>query len=701
MPAIPVMQQATALPPGADGDADTASQATAQLPINDAADDHQHPFRGDSIPAAQAVSVQGGFRPVQQKSIAGPFVQNRSSFAAPAQLRRTGEGLSGLPAFKPVVQNKTGINTSMPVAQFDGRGGLESKNSFDALTYLNPESVEDVAKGLNDNYNIWAKDDDEMMGILRGPFEANWFKARGALTMGQWPSAIEKEDKPGHDNSLLLMNAMVDMRWRKWKEFSDLALTKIKSEVKKTSEKKEGGVADDVKKRLADEGVDTKDPDLAKTLDPVGSMAVTSDIDLATGGNNTEIAVGLINKEFRSHFSVPYDPGTVFDINVYAADWIHGDKSERKGNTMEYNPNPEVKMSEKATQERDDEMEQWSLVKICRNMEAEQWKAYRDQILAAMPAGPAKKKRRKTLDGAKEKCDAFKERVRLRIDEMSADLKKEEEKLIFIDGAKSAFDEKYTEQAHETRASNAIYEEMLVQVKDIRLRLDNVRAVKPLNQTRIDALGRQLANKIAEALTYANEVYASEGAVQHTVLDQGASKKLEKLKTKGEAEEKKDVKDQDPAIVAQKTLTLVKYNLRKELFQQSANENVGDALHSLHAYHHLPYYAVYRAGKYLARLIEATDRMFGEEVKRASDIPEYKDLKDIGTNAMAIKSKKVVIRGQELEGDPQVVEKDPNFKNYEEGHIAAIEKKIMGYGAKMTIAYEAMNKEKEDKKAKA
>ena len=48
------------------------------------------------------------------------------------------------------------------------------------------------------------------------------------------------------------------------------------------------------------------------------------------------------------------------------------------------------------------------------------------------------------------------------------------------------------------------------------------------NAAEISTLGRQVADKIAEALTYANEVYATEGAVEHTVLKQGAAKEAGK-----------------------------------------------------------------------------------------------------------------------------------------------------------------------------
>jgi len=69
--------------------------------------------------------------------------------------------------------------------------------------------------------------------------------------------------------------------------------------------------------------------------------------------------------------------------------------------------------------------------------------------------------------------------------------------------------------------------------------------------------------------------------VQHTVLEQGKGKKLKVYQRKD------------------KNITSLEYALRPQLFLRSVNENVGDSLHSLHAYHDIPRYSVYRAGKYI------------------------------------------------------------------------------------------------------
>lgn len=585
----------------------------------------------------------------------------------------------------------------------------EDKKEEKSTAAPEPTTVEEVAAGLTTHYQSWAADDKLMMRMLTGPFEANWFKARGALTMGQWPSTVTEEIKPPHDQSVLLMNALVDTRWRVWKEFTNKALAGMQDEVKEKAESEKR--VREVGRQLAEEGGESNEK-LAKTLDPVGSMAVTSDVDLSLGGSNTEIAVGLINREFRKHFNVPYDPGTVFDINVYASDWIHGTSNDASSTetTRVLNPNDEVKMTDGAKQTREHNMEVWSLVKIRRNMndhhepdnpEPPEWVAYRDGVINSTPEGPERMSVQIKLAQANAEYLTFKNKVKTRMESLHASLEADEKKLVFKGDAKPKFTgEQFEDQGLETRASNEIYAELLLEVKSLRLRIKELMRNYEGNKDRIDALGIELGYKIAEALTYANEVYATEGAVQHTVLDQGAKKKLEKLQADGKAEAEKGEKG-DANIAKQEKLTEVKYNLRKELFLQSANENVGDSLHSLHAYHHLPFYAVYRAGKYMSRLIEAS----GKAMDRAEDakvLPNYEEIKLIGDNAMKVKSKKRDVgtfKGDKgLEGDPQTVQDDSFFKTFGKDHVADLRPKIIHFGAQVPVLF---NKQKADAEEKA
>ncbi len=76
---------------------------------------------------------------------------------------------------------------------------------------------------------------------------------------------------------------------------------------------------------------------------PTGAEKLTSDIDVASGGLNTEIGVRLFNQIFRENLGVNWDPATVFDYNVYAADWIFPNNFLRvnRGGVTEITPGPE------------------------------------------------------------------------------------------------------------------------------------------------------------------------------------------------------------------------------------------------------------------------------------------------------------------------------------------------------------------------
>jgi len=85
-------------------------------------------------------------------------------------------------------------------------------------------------------------------------------------------------------------------------------------------------------------------------------------------------------------------------------------------------------------------------------------------------------------------------------------------------------------EANEMQASNRRYEEIVLRVKALRLRIKMLRTVEGSSPEAIEAELLFMHNEISRGLTYANEVYATQGAVLHTVYGkQGAAKKLEAL----------------------------------------------------------------------------------------------------------------------------------------------------------------------------
>jgi hypothetical protein len=211
-----------------------------------------------------------------------------------------------------------------------------------------------------------------------------------------------------------------------------------------------------------------------------------------------------------------------------------------------------------------------------------------------------------------------------------------------------------------------------MRVKALRLKIAKVKQVDGSKPEVIERLLLELHNEIARGLTYANEVYATQGAVLHTVYGkQGAKKKLEEL----QAEHVKDptkglTKDGDK-------ITAVKYALSKEMYVQSVNENVGDTLHSLEHNADDPQYAIYRAGKYINRLCEAAVELIG--AGEVAKIPAYKPLELIGTKSVEEKSGKA---GE----DPMAVhEKGSYFSTFNAISMSGVKSKAIELGA-MTIA---------------
>ena len=584
-----------------------------------------------------------------------------------------------------------------------------------------------------------------MLDILLGPFEANWFKAKACLTMGQWPKHCKVT--PEHEVGVKLMDALVRMRKAKWTEFVTTVVqpqfrermamfgaiqgplvdhpkmpparsVQDMATAPKDHPPDSHGVADpaslgvDLQADLDDQQKKDAGVDGAKSLQSifpsVGAEAVTSDVDLASGGSNSELGVQFVNSRFRTHFVpgrvIPYDPGTVFDINLYASDWIHGVAGEESsqvaaGTKVTITPRAEVpNMSADDTAERSRRMEVWSLVKVRRNLTDKEWETYAGTIVSSLHGDEAIVMHDKLAE-ADDEHEKFKAAVEARQRKMMASITAQEQ--AFFHSRPTAFDEEeatahFAADAHATRASNAIYEEHLQKVKELRLQIRELQADPVKNAAEISTLGRQVADKIAEALTYANEVYATEGAVQHTVLKQGAAKEAGK---RGVAE--------------------VDYALGPELYVQSVNENVGDAIHSLHHFEDVPPYAVYRAGKYLSRLCDAAKLLLGE---RVGTLPDSEEIHEIATLSVALKKKTTVLKDERtrkfgipesraggmkdsmekeddrtynIEGDPDFVRGDDFFGKFKDSDAKKVKAMIIAFGAAVPKALAEQRAEKE------
>ena len=576
-----------------------------------------------------------------------------------------------------------------------------------------PSTISELATNADARHRSWMVSDEVLLDILLGPFEANWFKAKDCLTMDHWPLPKE-HPKPSHDTGIRLMQALVTMRKATWGAFISTVVKPQFEERMRMFGEVTTPLVDVATRAGAEPASAALDPaalggdahlqgdldlhdqrkadptkssgkNLQDIFDSVGAEAVTSDVDLASGGTNSELGVQFVNSRFRTHFKagkvIPYDPGTVFDINVYASDWIHGEAGFADTDTdtpgakkRTITPAAEVKgMSESDQLVRAKRMEVWSLVKVRRNLDVDGWTSYRNQTLAALTDDAARAEMEAKLRSADTEFSNFELKVATRQAAMSDKLAAQE--AVFFKGKASAFGgDHHGADAKFTRAANAIYEETLQTVKELRVRIEKLRVAPVQNDEAISNLGVLVADKIAEALTYANEVYATEGAVQHTVLKQGAAKKLANLRT-----EKK-----------QTQLVALDYDLKPNLYMQAVNENVGDSLHSINHFSTFPHYAVYRAGKYLSRLCDATSLLLGS----GTGVASYPELFEIGTESVRVKK----MKSGDIEGDPEFVKKDDFFKKYEKGHLPGIRAQIIAFGA--SVPKLAGDKQQRDAEAK-
>ena len=499
--------------------------------------------------------------------------------------------------------------------------------------------------------------DNVLLDVLKEPLESNWFKAKEVLTTDSWPG-IGQEQIPPHVHSIALMQALVNMRGRVWQKFS---LNVMKEKIKPALEKKK--LANNKLKDLNIDG------DNFRLKDSVGSESVTSDIDLSAEGENTELGVAIINQEFRAIYN--QEPGAFFDINVYSSDWMFlGNQisSDKEGEYL-VKPNEEFDLSPEAKVKKNNQNEVWSMVKIRRNMDPSDWVAYKNSVLLDLPESESINMQRKFMDAELE-YNTFKITVEQAIEDAENAAQEETTKATsqkIEKQKKSAFqqdgEDHHGAAALEMQVSNKQYEKIIEQVKILRLQISKLKAIGINGGDEVETLILEMHNQISRGLTYANEVYATQGAVLHTVYGkQGAKKVLGKMKGK------KNLKGED--------ITSVKYQLSKEMYLQSMNENVGDTLHSLNHFEHDPQYAVYRAGKYIDRLCDAVKELIGDD--EALKISVFKALDQIGKNSVKEKSGAA---GQ----DPMATHDESSFFfKYSKSQLPTVKSMALALGSQAT-----------------
>lgn len=354
-----------------------------------------------------------------------------------------------------------------------------------------------------------------------------------------------------------------------------------------------------------------------------GSTTLTSDIDVNLKGPNTELATKLFNQKFKT--GVPeghvwnYEPGVVYDVNVYALDFMHGVDESTDRALVEGGG---ISGSEK---QKEDSLDQniWSLVKLRLYTTSSAWESYVKTINASPTIAAEARKRYLGYESTllaemvgEQPLPAIENKDSLTgvgyIDEVAHHLVPEQA---------SKADQEVGAENNKMRASNRIYEGKVAEIytlrqelKQLKSRADAVREeLKTLKQpmqlpgspaqvqaqnspaqasvaqaraireqdlqeelnelqTELDELLVGLRSKISEAALFSNEAYITGGAVSHTVVGTQIGTKLQQ---------------------------------NRQEVMQAVNENVADALKEIARHGESLGAAAYKAGKYIMRLGDA------------------------------------------------------------------------------------------------
>jgi hypothetical protein len=291
-----------------------------------------------------------------------------------------------------------------------------------------------------------------------------------------------------------------------------------------------------------------------------GSTTLTSDIDVNLKGSMTEKAVKVFNTLFKAD-GWKYEAGTVYDVNVYALDFMHsgyifgsGEKTtdengnvttkdihgnilkikDKDNNTTTDNTTDGTKKTGKEGAkkgkaeggfdnvfiEKEDakQQEEWTFVKSRLYMTKTEWNDFAESIEL-----DSKMKKKVEI-----KYDQYVTNMKA---EMKGDVIEAEATIKGIQDLKKHAEAQVKSTGHIKDAeitdlmigsSNKIYERKLVDIKGLRDELNSLTIAfdnGESNERQISKKLKNLREKLAEATLYSNEAYLTDGAVSHTVVD--------------------------------------------------------------------------------------------------------------------------------------------------------------------------------------
>jgi hypothetical protein len=473
--------------------------------------------------------------------------------------------------------------------------------------------------------------------ILMGPFEGNWFKAKDCLVFGKWPG----QGRPAFSRraQLDLMLGLTNMRKTWHEDIVRRTYPLLRAQLLNDAAALDDARPTPQRAKAAAIRNDLEKPDkhLTEFKTPSGAETVTSDVDIPTGGVYSEIAVRIYNETFRREMATAHDPGTVFDLNVYSKDFVHGLSSGPTGPTIDVLnvkvEDGDVELDAALKQKQADQQELWSLVHVARFTTVEDWAVFVDKSLQGVTDPAERARQQRTYDLARSRADKFEAYIAQEKASMAVEMAA---MVRTVSSWAEHENEHFTDEALKMRAANKLYETKLREVKAMRTRILEVRDaikaksigpqlrpdraaeslpagahVKPdPDAKRLERLVAELAGAISAAQLYGNEVYGSGGATVHAVFG------VQVLRGKQKAERAKPEAER-------RTIDI---NLTPQQWYQAFNDNLGDVLKD---FQHFAtphggaepdyWYAAFRMGKYVDRMLDAVPRLSSGGIISAED----------------------------------------------------------------------------------
>lgn len=432
-----------------------------------------------------------------------------------ATIRR--EGGPGAAAPAEAAPAAAGPDAAVPAAPADRTAkNAEGKTQDDLAAIANPE--------------LYLKNAGSKWDEARARFKKGWL---GFVAGGDDGKGTFDASKGLGMNALIAFRLQSTVLKKSDVSSSNSPMEQIQTEVtaKQIAEREQRQAA------LREAGV-MKDLPPPKPLDwnyGAGSGTATSDIDVNLQGDATEHAVSAFNAMFRKAWGT--ESGSVFDVNVYARDYLpsgalgaEGKKDlagpgeagtkdlsaedwQAKGVTFETSRDESTDAGKKASASQ----EVFSLLKTRKDMSRVDWARFKLEQMAALGSDEAgREAKMAAFTEAETKYEAREAAIKAKVAKADADAK-------VLLGAKPEGAPKPSGDAAADKrlaAENALYEENLTKVAAVRGRLVVAKELlaagsKPASY--VEEISAELQEALHGAAMYANEAYITGAAVLHVV----------------------------------------------------------------------------------------------------------------------------------------------------------------------------------------